>query len=232
MIKLEELTLKKIALKLKDEYPNSCMSHNIGYLLNDMEDDNPCILEELVELFNYGILGLCGCGDTNSVIAEIVKYLQLLYDYAKAVDETNGETDIPSTIRSNTLEKYFGVQYITDYPLLAYMAYDLDDRDLTDHGSSINGVWITDLGIYCLFVYKEYLDDTGFYKDNSPEKNELIWKRAEFNDKIVYNLECPICKKELTAEPIKNLECVEFNCCKCGIKISQKYILQGEEIND
>ena len=55
------------------------------------------------------------------------------------------------------LEEKFHHGHVCDDPLLQFMAYLLDDKGLTEHGTSINGAWLTDEGEVCLEVFNMYL---------------------------------------------------------------------------
>jgi len=139
-----ETNLRKIADYIKEHYPDSCIAYN------DIESNmSGCeLVEEISDFFSYEIIGLCGCGCPEDTIVSIRDYLQIVND------KRNEEWE---TIKNKFLEK-FGVETVYDNPLLQFMAYTLDDKGLTDHGTSIGGNWITDLGRMCLYVYDLYIE--------------------------------------------------------------------------
>lgn len=111
------------------------------------------LFDMLMENCKYMMLGLCGCGNPDSTI-------EAIRDYLNAVNHHSVNTNSQKWKESeDMLEKSFGVRYVTANPLLQYMAYDLDDKGLTDHGSNIDGAWIEDKGRVCLYLFNKYLND-------------------------------------------------------------------------
>lgn len=135
-----ENNLRKIADYIKEHYPDSCIAYN------DREGNMSGyeLVEEIADFFSYEIIKLCGCGYPEDTIISIRNYLQIVNDKLNEKWETTKEKFL----------KKFGVEAASDNPLLQFMAYMLDDKGLTEHGTSIDGNWITDLGKMCLYVYK------------------------------------------------------------------------------
>ena len=135
-----ESNLRKIAECIKENYTDSCIAYN------DRESNmsGQQLLKEVADFFTYKLIGLCGCGRPEDTIIAIRDYLQIVNDK---------RNDKRETIKNKFLEK-FGVETVYDNSLLQFMAYMLDDKGLTEHGTSIGGNWITDLGKMCLYVYK------------------------------------------------------------------------------
>lgn len=135
-----ETNLRKISDYIKKNYPDSCIAYN------DKESSMSGyeLAEEIADFFSYEIIKICGCGCPEDTIVCIMNYLQIVND------KLNEEWE---TTKKKFLEK-FGVESVYDNPLLQFMAYMLDDKGLTEHGTSIGGNWITDLGKMCLYVYK------------------------------------------------------------------------------
>lgn len=79
------------------------------------------------ELMYHWGLGLCGCGRPHDVH-------QILIDCLKCFDEGDGINDI--------------AKIVTERPKAAaeFIAHFLDQRSLTEHGGSVYGSWLTDLG--------------------------------------------------------------------------------------
>jgi len=84
-------------------------------------------------------LGFCGCGDPTSAMI-------LIRDILNSIKE--GGTD-------QTLFPSDGLYY--------FMLYWLDDKGFTEHGTSIHGCWLTDLG-------KEILNDINWCLENEKEE--------------------------------------------------------------
>lgn len=127
----------------KARYPKSILAQTNW----EHPDDKALAIDDHIKL---EILGLCACGCPEDVMIAIGKYLNavsLEHQHLKAVG----------------LKEAFGVDSVYNNSLLLYMAYDLDSRGLTEHGSSIGGAWITPLGMRCLTFIKEYYsEEDGF----------------------------------------------------------------------
>ena len=144
-----ESNLRKIAEYIKKNYPNSCIAYND----RDNHTSGCELVQEIADFFSYEIIKICGCGSPEDTIICIRDYLQILSDkFANKDVEMEKWHQICADSRKRMLEK-FNAEYVTDNPLLQFMAYMLDDKGLTEHGSSVDGSWITDLGKMCLYVY-------------------------------------------------------------------------------
>lgn len=139
---------------VKRHYPDSDIADS-----KEPEFQNE-ILEELTNFFALELLGFCGCGKKDLTIESMRDYLKIVNDCTKKNDNEAWDN------RRKQLEKTFGYGCVCDNGVLQYMAYDLDNRGLTDHGSNIAGAWITDIGEKCLFVFDTYL------KEKYPEDGE------------------------------------------------------------
>lgn len=130
---------------IKENYTDSCIAHN-------SPRTTPCeLLEEISDFFKYEILDFCGCGCPESSERAVRDYL---YAINMRTDKKSiKDTDERWNKSREYLNEKFKVKYSTDDPLLQFMAYTLDTKDLTDHGSSINGAWIEDLGKICLYIF-------------------------------------------------------------------------------
>lgn len=94
--------------------------------------------EALKEYFRYERLKWCGCGIPEIALEQVRKFLDAYKDFDN---------------RRTKLKEYFGVEYIYDNPLLLCLAYTLDAAELTEHGSSVGGAWLTKDGedfLYCM----------------------------------------------------------------------------------
>lgn len=100
---------------------------------------------------------MCGCGIINEVVSKITDYLEILNIWTDNCTSSK-PTKICIEQRKNMLNEKFNINSETDEPLLSFMVYILDDKGLIDHGSSISGSYITDLGRVFLYVYKIYLN--------------------------------------------------------------------------
>lgn len=154
--------LKAIIKSIAEQFPESSFARD--NVINDLRylsfDD---VLKMAYEYFSFEVIGLCGCGAIDTTIEDIAKYLTIVDYWTTNVDHENIIDK-----RKEMMHDGFNVEHITDYSLLQFMAYVLDHLNLTDHGSSINGTWITDLGRVCLYVYKVYLKTI----DDEEEENK------------------------------------------------------------
>lgn len=154
--------LKAIIKSIAEQFPESSLATD--NVINDLRylsfDD---VLKMAYEYFSFEVIGLCGCGAIDATIEVIAKYLAIVNFWTTNIDHENIIDK-----RNEQTKSTFNVTNITDDPLLQFMAYILDDHNLTNHGSSINGTWITDLGIVCLYVYKVYLKTI----DDEEEENK------------------------------------------------------------
>ncbi len=124
-------------------YPDSCIAQNDE--LNGPTADPREMLKEISEFFKHDILGFCDCGCPLSTEEAVKDYL---YAVNKRTSIDDG-WDIAETL----LIKHFGVSAVSDNSLLQFMAYVIDNVGFTEHGTSINGAWIEDLGRICLYVF-------------------------------------------------------------------------------
>lgn len=125
-------------------YPESCCAYNRPAetyydLVNEVAND-----------FIYMVIGLCGCGCTDETVGSIRDYLDAVRIHH---DKAAGGWEAGHRL----LEEKFHHGHVCDDPLLQFMAYLLDDKGLTEHGTSINGAWLTDEGEVCLEVFNMYL---------------------------------------------------------------------------
>lgn len=129
-------------LKIKDyiveNFPKTTLALNKEEFGEHLKDH---LLQTLNDVFLHEIIGICGCGDPDLCRQDILNFLD-----AYSVEFLE---------REKKLKKYFGAKDIYDNSLLLFMAYILDDKELLEHGGSIGGAWITELGQMCKHVFKE-----------------------------------------------------------------------------
>jgi hypothetical protein len=144
-------SIKEIAEYIIEKYPGSCLAQNVtkyghGYLLEDDE----MLTEELASFFAYDLLGLCGCGnpeDAWDVIRRVLRIRSLCrereYDEIKQMYKDELRLDIDNDV---------------DWGILQFILYILDDKGLVEHGSSIGGCWLTELGEMYLTVLDAWFE--------------------------------------------------------------------------
>ena len=155
MIKIEDLSCKALAKYIIENYPDSCLAYNYNCdYIN--KADNEFLLDECNNFFFYEILNTCGCGrpdDTTSVIKDI---LNIINDYYNETQNYNREEiNIAHDKKIKRLNSLCGVEIKdnTNYDgLIQFVLYMLDHAGFLEHGSSIGGAWLTDLGRMFLYV--------------------------------------------------------------------------------
>ena len=137
--------IKEIRKFVATHYPYSCCAYNKpAYSYEDLVD-------EVVDDFMYGIVGLCGCGTPIDAIGAIYNYLYMM--------RIRGEDGKDSYEKADAYaKKWFNSNGIYGDPMLLFMAYMLDDCGLTEHGSSIGGAWLTEEGEMCLEALEMYME--------------------------------------------------------------------------
>jgi len=131
MISLERLN--EIRHFVVTTYPDSCLASNYGDVSFE-EYERYLLIEELDNYFWNEHMNLCSCGTPEDCKNVICEYLIIL-------NKWTSNTKIPKDFKTS-----FGVDSIYDNPFTLFLAYAIDSYGFTEHGSSIGGAWITDLG--------------------------------------------------------------------------------------
>ena len=154
---MKDYTILEIVEYVLDKEPDSCLSHNIHHYGNYKEYSEEMIeetfLEQLDDFFTYEIIDLCSCGTPNNCKKDILNLLNILYN--KKINPNSNEA---YEIKTQQLKETFNARTVYDNSLLLFMVYILDSKGLLDHGSSIGGAWITDLGNMCRIIYNKTLE--------------------------------------------------------------------------
>ncbi|MCM1295160.1 MAG: hypothetical protein NC311_06435 [Muribaculaceae bacterium] len=164
--------LTKMWEYIKNNYPDSCIAGN--YKLNGQCPDNSCdhdLIDMCSSFFLFEILPICGCGLPEITMETICDYLDIVeIRHTKSDDPMNRYSGFDKA-RKLLREKY-KVEYESDDPLLQFLAYAMDEVGLTEHGSSIHGAWITDLGRMCKYALRLRLAEE--LSDEGEEEGERI----------------------------------------------------------
>lgn len=140
--------LNEIRHYIVTKYPDCCMAANYGDVeFSEFEKD--LLVKELSDYFWTEHMNLCNCGNPEFCQEKIKRYLEVLKEWT--------DTDIMPKfeIRQNGFMKNFGIDSVYDDTLLLFLAYVLDSYEFTEHGTSVGGAWITDLGRMYLDVLNE-----------------------------------------------------------------------------
>lgn len=114
---------------------DACMSFNYAGV-----DIKKIDIEELKiaikNAFSTGILGICGCGTPEIVRKGIYDYLVMIKN---RYDDPNSKAS----------------EWIYENWQNLCIAYYLDNKEFTEHGSGIGGCWITKLGEWYLKIFDD-----------------------------------------------------------------------------
>jgi len=128
------MAIQEVAKYICKKYPNSCLSSYYSEKLIEYE-----LFEECYKFFKYEKIGLCGCGDPDSVMDKIRVLLKIIRDN-----------------KEEQLQEAFGVSNIYDNELLLFMIYILNDKDILEHGTGVGGSWLTEEGRMLLYVLENF----------------------------------------------------------------------------
>lgn len=104
-----------------------------------------CYYEDAESLISIGVLGFCGCGMPGDALEYVRSALQLVNDLKKiAWGDRSAYKQWEK--RKRKLFADDGAEY--------FMWYFLDDKGLTEHGTSVPG-WLTDKGVELLSYLNE-----------------------------------------------------------------------------
>lgn len=92
-------------------------------------DDTGCHYDDAESLILTGMLGWCGCGAPDAAGQFLLKILKSFDDY-HAGKITWQQRDA----------------LISDEGIRYFVYYVIAEKDLTEHGTSVNGSWLTDKG--------------------------------------------------------------------------------------
>lgn len=144
-------SIREIGEYVIKKYPESCLARNVTeYGYTYLLDDDETLTEVLASFFAYDVLGLCGCGnpeDTWDVIRRVLRIRsscrERLYDEIKQMYRDELRLDIDNDV---------------DWGILQFILYILDDKGLVEHGSSVGGCFLTELGEMYLTVLDAWFE--------------------------------------------------------------------------
>ena len=168
------MKISEIAEYVVKNYPNSCMAvNNVVKLGCKDKDYEEYILDELMSFFNFEVLSNCGCGCpelTNEAMRKILIVQEYLHNEDiqkdKKFDDFYKEyLEYEKSIIGNVEDDDF------KYGLIQFMMYQLDACGILEHGSSIGGAWLTELG-------KMFLDilNTWHLKETNCVDKDKEWR--------------------------------------------------------
>lgn len=147
------MRLSEIAEFVVENYPESCMAENKVVNKGCREDwYEESLIDELMSFFSFDVMYMCSCGCPEDTYEIIRKILNIRNDWS---------TD---KIKFDEIKKRYMEDLHIDandslhYGVLQFILYMLDEKEILEHGSSIGGCWITDLGKMYLTVLNAWHD--------------------------------------------------------------------------
>lgn len=147
------MKLSEIAEYVVEKYPDCCMSANNNIKRGCREEwYEEYLIDLLMDFFAYEIVGMCGCGcpeDTQEVIRRILNILN---------DRDNEKIKYEAVRERYKTDLELNTSNNLDYGLLQFVLYILDDKEILEHGGSIGGCWVANLGKMYLTVLNAWHD--------------------------------------------------------------------------
>ena len=141
------MRLSEIAEFVVEKYPDCCMAVNNIVSKGCREEwYEEYLIDELIDFFSFEIMNMCGCGCpeyTNELIRKILIIRSEWRDEKLSYDDVikRYKTDLDLY---NENDNHYGT--------LQFILYMLDAHGIVEHGSSVGGCWLTDLGKMYLTV--------------------------------------------------------------------------------
>lgn len=141
------MKLSEIAEFVVEKYPDCCMASNNVVSKGCREDwYEEYLIDELMSFFSYEIMDMCGCGCPEDTYELIRRVLNVRYDWY--IDKIEYE-EIKKRYKEDL---HLDTEDTLHYGALQFVLYILDSSGILNHGSSIGGCWLTDLGKMYLTV--------------------------------------------------------------------------------
>ena len=141
------MRLSEIAEFVVDKYPDCCMASNNVISKGCREDwYEEYLIDELMSFFSYEIMDMCGCGCPEDTHEMIRRVLNVRYDWH--TDKIEYE-EIKKRYKEDL---HLDTEDTLHYGALQFVLYMLDSNGILEHGGSIGGCWLTDLGKMYLTV--------------------------------------------------------------------------------
>lgn len=141
------MNLHEIATAVIKRNPDSCIAYNYhaGYCYEEL-------VKELISYFAFEVLDLCGCGLPEWTYETIRRYLNIRSDWQE------DRITYAEVQRRYAEELHINEDNVAQYGMLQFMMYTLDSAGITEHGGSVGGCWLTDLGKMFLTVLNAWAE--------------------------------------------------------------------------
>ena len=147
------MKLSEIVEYIIEKYPNCCMSHNNDVVKGCREKwYEESLVDPLMDFFSYELLHLCGCGTPEDTYEIIRKILTIRFEWQSR------KTSYEEVIRRYKDDLKLDSNNSSHYGILQFVMYILDHNGILEHGSSIGGCWLTNLGEMYLTVLNAWYD--------------------------------------------------------------------------
>ena len=155
------MRLSEIAEFVVEKYPDCCMAVNNDVNKGCREDwYEEYLIDPLMDFFSFELLDMCGCGypeDTHELIRKILTIRSEWQDKKISYEEIKNRYKNDVDLDDSNNNHYGALQFIL---------YILDAYGIVEHGSSIGGCWLTDLGKMYLTVLNAWHEREENNKDN------------------------------------------------------------------
>ena len=147
------MKLSEIAEYIIEKYPNCCMSNNNDVVKGCREKwYEESLIDPLMDFFSYELLHLCGCGTPEDTYELIRKILTIRFEWQSR------KISYEEVIRRYKDDLKLDTNNSSHYGILQFVMYILDHNGILEHGSSIGGCWLTNLGEMYLTVLNAWYD--------------------------------------------------------------------------
>ena len=146
------MKLSEIAEYIVKKYPDCCMVEN-HTVTNGCREDwyEEHLIDPLMDFFSYEIIDMCGCGSPEDTLEMIRRLLHIRNNWH---DGDNSKKSWEQKNEQYNIQLHINYEDEMNYGLLQFVMYMLDKCGILEHGSSIGGCWLTELGK----MYLEVLD--------------------------------------------------------------------------
>lgn len=147
------MRLSEIAEYIVKNYPKCNMTYNHDVKKGCREDwYEEYLIDPLMDFFSFEIMKMCGCGNPECTYELIRKILTIRSEW---INENLSYEEVINRYKND-----LGLEKTNDnhYGALQFILYILDARQIVEHGGSIGGCWLTDLGKMYLTVLNAWHD--------------------------------------------------------------------------
>lgn len=143
------MKLSEIAEYIIKEDPGCCMAHNKTVIQGNREDwYEEYLIDYLLDYFTYEVMDMCGCG-VPELTHELIR---------RVLSIRNERLPYEETLKKYKQELHLDTDDDTQYGSLQFILYILNSRGILEHGSSVGGSWLTNLGRMYLAVLNAWHD--------------------------------------------------------------------------